>query len=77
MTLRGANDEVANMADELLSEDFRVDIGRAANGRDFLRVVHLPKGRQRTVIGRGTAREIAHELASDLLREIAADDSIS
>ena len=60
------------MADESLSEDFRVDVGRANNGRTFLRVVHLPSGRNKQIVGLcgRTARDVADELARRLLQEI-------
>ena len=33
--------------------DFRVDIGRADKGRTFVRVVHVPTGKEKCVLGLG------------------------
>lgn len=63
------------MPGESFDEDFRVDVGRADGGRTFVRVVHLPTGRERTVVGLDgrTARENADELAFELPRTITSD----
>ncbi|GEM_PF-3386231 len=56
---------------------FRVDIGRAQKKETgesctFIRVVHLPSGRSRTVVGLSgrSATVIADELATELLRDV-------
>jgi hypothetical protein len=52
--------------------DFRVDVGLAEGGRTFGRVVHLPTGQSREVVGLSgrTPLEVADDLAIELLRQI-------
>jgi hypothetical protein len=54
------------------SPDFRVDVGRAEGNRTFVRVVHLPTGQSRSVVGLGgrAPDEVADDLALELLRQI-------
>ncbi len=59
------------------ADDFRVDIGRADKGRTFVRVVHLPTGKERIVVGLGeaTAMEVAARLTQELSDELAGSPS--
>jgi hypothetical protein len=60
-----------------ISQDFRIDLGRGAGGKTFMRVVHLPTGIERTVssIGSRDSRELAKELAAEILEELARKDA--
>jgi hypothetical protein len=55
-------------------EDFRIDLGRASEGRTFLRVVHVPTEVSRVVVGwKGRPyAEVVQELLSAVLQEIEA-----
>ena len=57
--------------------DFQVDIGRADQGRTFVRVIHLPSGNKRTLVGIGQShpQEVALGLAKEILEEIASRDT--
>jgi hypothetical protein len=61
------------LEDNTDSSDLRFDVGRADGGRTFVRVVHIPTGKSRTIVGLGnrTAEDVAAELAKDLMRELA------
>ena len=52
--------------------DFHVQFGRADKGRTFVRVVHLPSGKDRTVVGLGDAdgRDVAARLTKELADEL-------
>ena len=58
--------------------DFRVQIGSADMGRTFVRVVHVPTGKERLVVGIGdaTTQEVETQLTEDLKREIAAEKGV-
>jgi hypothetical protein len=60
------------MAGMIRDEDFRIDSGRAAEGRMFLRVVHVPTGVSRVVVGLNgrPSTEVVQELFSAVLQEI-------
>jgi hypothetical protein len=49
--------------------EFRIDVGRANPTGDFVRVVHLPSGEQRTVVGLNGKR--ASQIAERLKQEIS------
>ncbi len=55
-------------------QDFRIDVGRAvdAEGKpcSFMRVIHLPTGKSRQVLGLKGRSNIAYELAMELLAEL-------
>jgi hypothetical protein len=60
------------MAGVIRNEDFRIDTGRATEGRMFLRVIHDPTQVSRIVVGlhgRPYA-EVVQELLSAVLQEI-------
>ncbi len=52
--------------------EFRVDIGRADTGRTFVRVIHVPSGKERIVVGLGGAdpNEVATRLTKELTDEL-------
>jgi hypothetical protein len=54
-------------------DDFLVWIGRADEGRTFVRVAHLSSGKSRIVVGIGdrTVIQIQTELARAILNELA------
>jgi hypothetical protein len=54
------------------TSDFRVAVGRADKGRTFVRVVHIPSGKQKTVVGLsgGNPQEIALRLTNELANEL-------
>jgi hypothetical protein len=56
------------------ASDFRVDVGRADKGQTFVRVVHVPSGKQKVVVGLkgSTSQEIALRLTKELAGELAA-----
>lgn len=62
------------MAGMIRDEDFRIDSGRATEGRMFLRVVHAPTEVSRGVVGlKGRPyAEVVQELLSAVLQEIEA-----
>ncbi len=53
-------------------DEFRVDIGRADKGRTFLRVVHIPSGKERILVGLNgdDPHEVAKRLTEDLRTEL-------
>lgn len=54
--------------------DFLVQIGRANEGKTFVRVVHVPTGKERIVVGLDGAdpREVEARLTDELSQEIGA-----
>ena len=66
------------MSDRTIPSDYRVDVGRADQGRTFVRVVHVPSGKDRTSIGTGDydLNEVASKLAKELAKEIGGNDAI-
>jgi hypothetical protein len=62
------------MTDSSKPGDFRVDVGRASAGRTFVRVVHLPTGKERIVVGLDGAEpaEVALRLTTELDHELRA-----
>jgi hypothetical protein len=54
-----------------MDDDFRVDIGRADEGRTFIRVVHLPTEKERIVLGLG--EEQTNAVEARLIRELKAE----
>ena len=50
--------------------EFRIDTGRADQGRTFIRVVHVPTGLERTRVGLGGIN--SHDVIRELTEEIAA-----
>lgn len=52
--------------------EFRVQIGRADKGRTFVRVIHLPTGKDRIVAGLGDEdpRDVEARLIEELKQEI-------
>jgi hypothetical protein len=66
------------MKKKTIPSDYRVDVGRADRGRTFVRVVHVPTGKDRTLIGIGEADvdEVAAKLAKELAKEIGANDLV-
>jgi hypothetical protein len=65
------------MNDKTIPTDYRVDVGRADQGRTFVRVVHVPTGKDRTLIGSGDfdLNEVATKLANEPAKEIGENDS--
>jgi hypothetical protein len=51
--------------------DFRVDIGRAGKGRIFVRVVHIPSGKERILIG--LDGDDPHDVAKRLTEELRTE----
>jgi hypothetical protein len=53
-------------------EEFRVDIGRADKGQTFVRVVHIPSGKERIQVGLegNDARDVAKRLTEELRTEL-------
>ena len=64
------------MSDKTIPDDYRVDVGRADRGRTFVRVVHVPTGKDRTLVGIGKTDvdEVAFKLAKELAKEIGVQD---
>jgi len=62
------------MTEKTIKSDFRVDVGRADGGRTFVRVVHLPTGKDRLLVGLDGAdpEEVALQLTKELASEIDA-----
>ena len=62
------------MTEIMTRSDFRVDVGRADGGRTFVRVVHLPTGKDRLLVGLDGAdpEEVALQLTKELSSEIEA-----
>jgi hypothetical protein len=65
------------MSDKTIPSDFRVDIGRADRGRTFVRVLHVPTGKDRTLVGIDGAdvSDVALKLAEELAKEVGMKDS--
>ena len=65
------------MSQKTIPSDYRVDVGRADRGRTFVRVVHVPTGKDRTLIGtRGAdVGEIAIKLAEEIATELGTVNS--
>ena len=63
------------MKNKMIRSDFRVDVGRADRGRTFVRVVHLPTGKDRILIGLEGAdpAEVARQLTRELESEIDSE----
>ena len=63
------------MSDKSISSEFRVDVGRADRGRTFVRVVHIPTGKEKALVGLGQAdpNEVAFQLTRELTNEIDAE----
>ncbi len=63
------------MPDKTIPNDFRIEVGRADKGRTFLRVVHVPTGKERILVGLGETdwHEIAFQLAQELANESRAE----
>ncbi len=59
---------------DVTSEDFEINIGRAAHGKTFVRVIHLPTKKERSVVGfKGeTYRRIVERLTNEIRDEIAS-----
>jgi len=57
---------------QLRQKLFRVAIGRADKGRTFVRVIHVPTGKERIVVGLGGAdpNEVATRLTKELTDEL-------
>ncbi len=51
--------------------EFRLDIGRADKGRTFVRVVHLPSGKERIIVG--LEGDDPHEVGKRLTAELQAE----
>jgi hypothetical protein len=62
------------MAGVIRDEDFRIDSGRAAGGRMFIRVVHEPTQVSRVVVGlKGRPyAEVVRELVTAVRQEVEA-----
>jgi hypothetical protein len=62
------------MTEKMIRSDFRVDVGRADGGRTFVRVVHLPTGKDRVLVGLDGSdpEEVALQLTKELAIEIDA-----
>jgi hypothetical protein len=54
--------------------DFRVDIGRADRGRTFVRVIHVPTGKQKIAVGLDglEPNAVAQRLERELREELAS-----
>lgn len=63
------------MPEREIPKDYRVDIGRADKGRTFIRVVDIPTGRERSIVGIGTATvmDVADRLVDELMSEPQAE----
>ena len=60
---------------EINENDFQTQIGRAQkDGRSctFVRVIHLPTGKERMVVGIGNERNIVDRLTRELVIELEA-----
>jgi hypothetical protein len=57
---------------EKVEDEFRVDIGRAGKGRTFIRVVHIPSGKERVRVGLcgDDSHGVTALLISELRREL-------
>lgn len=60
--------------DERPDKEFRIDVGRASKGQTFVRVVHLPSGKERIRVGIGAID--AHQVAEQLMNELRKDLSM-
>jgi hypothetical protein len=65
------------MSDKTIPSDFRVDVGRADRGRTFVRVLHVPTGKDRTLVGIGgdDPTDVAFKLAEELAKEVGVKDA--
>ena len=54
-------------------DEFRVDVGRADKGRTFIRVVHLPSGKERVLVGldQEDPQAVAKRLIEEIRHELA------
>jgi hypothetical protein len=64
--------EGEGMENNPTDSDFVVESGRAKGGRMFVRVVHQPTGKNRTIVGLGerSHHEVVDELIAQIKREI-------
>ena len=55
-------------------DEFRVDIGRAEHGQTFVRVVHIPSGKERVLVGLGreTTQDVIKRFTQEIQRELGA-----
>ncbi len=55
-----------------ISSDYRVDVGRVNGGRTFVRVLHIPTGKERTRVGLSGANsnEVSFQLTQEIANEI-------
>jgi hypothetical protein len=55
--------------------DFRMDVGRATEGRTFVRICHIPTGRSKQQIGLNgqSFAAIAERLGNELVAELQAE----
>jgi hypothetical protein len=53
-------------------DEFTIDVGRANKGQTFVRVVHTPSGKERTVVDLNGAspQEVANRLIRELQQEL-------
>ena len=60
------------MQDWMPPDDFRVDYGRVEGGRTFIRVVHLPTGKERIQVGLGSddSRELVRRFVNQIRAEL-------
>jgi hypothetical protein len=60
------------MPSPLVPDNFSIEIGRAADGKTFMRIVHLPSGIYREVPSIGNeGAEVARKLAAEIQLELA------
>ena len=54
------------------SEDFEIQIGRAADGKTFVRVIHVPNSTERRVVGfnSDSYRRVVERLVKEIFDEI-------
>jgi hypothetical protein len=62
------------MKNDLSPSTFLIESGRGVGGRMFIRVVHQPTGKSRTIVGLGerSYQEVVDELIADVQREVEA-----
>ncbi len=60
------------MVPYVASEDFETQIGRASDGKSFVRVIHLPTKTERSVVGWNgdSSSQIVERLVKEILDEI-------
>ncbi len=58
----------------LSRQEFRIDIGRADQGRTFVRVVHMPSGKERIQVGLdgSTTSAVSEQLMKEVAKELGA-----